>query len=265
MKFDNKVAIVTGGANGIGFAVTRNLIAKGAQVAVFDIDDAAMDSFRNSLEDKNKYIGLNVDISNKEEVEKSVKEVVKSYNSIDILVNNAGGSYALTRGSERIKKTSLKKLETTTEEFWDETNNVNLKGYFLCCQVIVPYMKENRGGKIVNLSSQAARAGSRLGGTAYAAAKAGVIGLTKQLAFELGEFGINVNAIAPGVILTERVNHILTVRKSDEELEDLWKMIPLGRGGTQEELAAAIVFLCSDAASYITGVTLDVNGGFYVA
>lgn len=264
-NFLNKVAIVTGGANGIGWFVSKTIVAEGGKVGIFDIDQDAIERRKNKA--NSNFFFLNCDVGSEEEVKNSVDKVFDVFGSLDILVNNAGGSYALTRGSNRKKETVLNLLENTDLNFWNETINANLTSAFLCTKYAVPHMKQNGGGRIVNLSSKAARAAGRLGlgGTAYAAAKAGVIGLSKQLAYELGPHNITVNTVVPGITLTERVKYTWDLRVSDEVRDMMLQSIPLKRAALPEEMADAILFLCSDDASYITGVALDVNGGSYFA
>jgi NAD(P)-dependent dehydrogenase (short-subunit alcohol dehydrogenase family) len=171
---------------------------------------------------------------------------------VDILVNNAGGG------------TSLRFLEEVTAEDWDLTVNSNLKSAFLCCQGVVPAMKRQRSGRIVNVSSVAGRNVSRLSGPQYSSAKAGVLGLTRHLAQDLGPFGITVNAVAPGPTLVDRVAKKWSFR-SEQDRSHILENIPLGRLAQPEEVATVIAFLASADASYVTGVTIDVNGGSFMS
>jgi len=186
------------------------------------------------------------------EVKKGVAETIKTLGRLDILVNNAGG------GMNPVP------LEEMDEKDWDRVVNINLKGTFFCTRAVIGYMRNQKSGAIVNISSQAGRSKSELSNIPYASAKAGVIGFTRQLAFEVGPVGIRVNAIAPGVTLSgERVAKKWEGRPEDEK-RSMIEAIPLRRLGKPEEIANAVLFLASEASSYITGVVLDVNGGRFM-
>lgn len=277
-RFRGKVGIVSGGASGIGFAVSKQLISKGCKVAIFDISDDAMLFAQKQLKvDEKNLICLNVDIANKEEVRTAVNKVAEQFGQINILINNAGGSSLtdLKRGTDHIPEPTLM-LEEEDESMYDKIMDVNLKGYFLCAQAVAPYMKKT-GGSIVSLSSEVARTGRKTGGLSYVVAKTGVMGLTRQLAVELGPYNINANTVTPGLVNTERSirNWYAPGRETEESRIEILNSIPLRRipgdnsreavGADPEDIASVIVFLCSDEARYITGVTLDINGGYYFA
>jgi NAD(P)-dependent dehydrogenase (short-subunit alcohol dehydrogenase family) len=198
-------------------------------------------------------MGKRVDVTHKVEVIHLVKEMKKLWGGVDILVNNAGGALNTPYILEEIE-----------EKDWNLVVDVNLKGTFLCCQAVIPEMAKQECGTVVNISALAGHWRASLAGVQYTAAKAGVEGLTRQLAYDWGKFGIRVNAVAPTVILTgERVQGLWEA-KSEEEKKKVLSAIPLGRLGTPEEVASVVVFLASDESSYITGITIDVSGGRYL-
>ena len=233
----NKVAIVTGGARGIGHAIARKFLAQGYRVAIFDLNAVELgDAF-----------SLQCDVSDPAQVANSVARVVERYGRIDALVNNAGIAV-------------FKPLLETSYEEWQRVLAVNLNGPFLCTQACAPVMLKSGGGAVVNISSISGLRASTLR-VAYGTSKAALDHLTKQQAAELGNLGIRVNAVAPGPVDTAMAKavHSAAIRA------DYHDAIPLNRYGTEDEIAAAVVFLCSDAASYINGQTLAVDGGFDAA
>jgi NAD(P)-dependent dehydrogenase (short-subunit alcohol dehydrogenase family) len=250
----DKNAIVTGAARGMGFAIAKALYQEGARVAVIDVDEKGLQEAPGRLDEKHgRVIGRKVDVTNRAEVDALVQEVKNLWGSVDILVNNAGGALNTPYILEEIQ-----------DRDWDLVVDVNLKGSFLCCKAVIAEMAEQGGGSIVNISALAAHYRASLAGVQYTAAKAGVEGLTRQLAWDWGKKGVRVNAVAPTVTMTgDRVQGLWDA-KGEEEKKKVLSAIPLGRLGTMEEVASAVVFLASSESSYITGVTLDVNGGRYL-
>lgn len=253
MKLKGKVALITGSARGLGFTMAESLAREGAAVVINDLDGQLVEAAVSSLREKGyEAAGFIANVTDKEQVISMVDHAVKTFGGLDILVNNAGGALR-----------TPKKLEDITEEHWDLVLDVNLKGTFLVSQASVAHMK-GMGGSIINLSSIGGRTASIVTGVSYAAAKAGVVGFTRRLAKEVGPFGIRVNAIAPGLVLSgERLQETWD-NMPDGEQSEVLDAIPLRRLGSIEEQANVIVFLASDDSSYITGAVLDVNGGRFM-
>jgi NAD(P)-dependent dehydrogenase (short-subunit alcohol dehydrogenase family) len=247
-------AIVTGAGRGMGLAIARAMHQEGARVAIIDIDEKSASEAAQQLDSKyERVMARRVDITRKTEVSPLVEEVKKLWGGVDILVNNAGGALNTPYILEEIE-----------EKDWNLVVDVNLKGAFLCCQAIIPEMVKQGRGTIVNISALAGHWRASLAGVQYTAAKAGVEGLTRQLAYDWGKSGIRVNAVAPTVTMTgDRIQSLWDV-KSEEEKKKVLSAIPLGRLGTPEEVASVVVFLASDESSYITGITIDVSGGRYL-
>lgn len=247
-------AVVTGAARGMGLAIAKALLEEGASVVILDIDEKGLAEAREILSPyRSRLKEKRVDVTRRGEVSALVAEVNQSWGEIDLLVNNAGGALNTPH-----------KLEEIEERDWDLVLDVNLKGAFLCCQAVIPGMIRKGKGVIVNMSALAGHWRASLAGVQYTAAKAGIEGLTRQLAYDYGRHGIRVNAVAPTVTLTGERILGLWESKTDEEKKKALSDIPLGRLGTMEEVARAVVFLASDEASYITGLTLDVSGGRYL-
>ena len=250
----DKNAIVTGAARGMGFAIAKALYGEGARVAVIDIDEKGVIDGAQQLDSKlSRSIGRRVDVTNKTEIANLVKEIKKLWGRVDILVNNAGGALNTPYILEEIE-----------EKDWNLVVDVNLKGAFFCCQAVISEMAKQGGGAIVNISALAGHWRASLAGVQYTAAKAGIEGLTRQLAYDWGKYGIRVNAVAPTVTLTGDRVRGLWEDKSEEEKKKVLSDIPLGRLGTPEEVASVVVFLASNESSYITGITIDVSGGRYL-
>jgi len=253
-RLQDKNAIVTGGARGMGFAIAKAIYQEGSRIAILDIDGkGAAEAGKQLDETQDRIIGRKIDVTQRSDVLSFVQEMKRRWGSIDILVNNAGGALNTPYALEEIE-----------EKDWNLVVDVNLKGAFLCCQAVIPEMVKQRGGVIVNISALAGHWRASLAGVQYTAAKAGVEGLTRQLAYDWGKAGIRVNAVAPTVTMTGDRIQSLWDNKSEEEKKKVLSNIPLGRLGTPEEVASVVVFLASDESSYITGITIDVSGGRYL-
>ena len=252
--FKEKVAIVTGGARDIGRECSLKLAENGASVCInyFDKKEQAEETKKMIEDGGGKAIIVQGDMTKQDDVDKLVAECKKSFgDKIDVLVNVAGGALHTPHIFSEIDEVA-----------WDKVVDINLKGTFLCCQVLVDqFRKQGQGGKIVNISALAGRWLGSLAGCHYTAAKAGVIGLTRHLAHELGPEGIFVNSIAPTITLASERTVNLWNSRPNEYKEKVISQIPLRRLSTPEEVAAGVIFLCTDEASYMTGVTLDSNGG----
>lgn len=252
-RFDGKVAIVTGGAGGLGQAISAALAEEGARVAIFDTNPDAIDRALDEFARPDSVMGSIVDVRSRESVTAGVAEVVAAFGGIDILIAAAGGSLGTPRDIDDIEPEHL-----------DLVIDVNIKGTFNCAQAVVPHMKARGGGAIVNFSSIGGRSTSPVTGIPYAAAKAGVLGLTRRLAREVGPDSIRVNAVAPGLFLTGRLQGMfdeMAAKDRDEVLD----AIPLHRMPELRECVDPVLFLASDESSYITGAVLDVNGGRFMA
>jgi 3-oxoacyl-[acyl-carrier protein] reductase len=246
-RYAGRVAVITGAARGIGAGTAKRFADEGASVAVLDLDEETAAATAAGL-GAEKAIGVGCDVADAASVDAAVARVVQELGKIDILVNNAG----VTRDNLLFKM---------SEDDWDMVMNVHLRGSFLMSRAAQKHMVAAKYGKIINLSSVSAL-GSR-GQANYSAAKMGLQGFTRTLAIELGPFGINVNAIAPGFVVTDMTDD--TARRVGVEPEDYRKaaaaLTPVRRVGYPEDIASAIAFLCSEEASYITGQTLYVDGG----
>jgi len=254
-RLKDRVAVVTGAGQGMGLAIAHACAREGAKIVVADINDQTIEAAVEEIKRKEgaDAIGLRVDITNRSQVEAGVKKILDVWGRIDLLVNNAGGAL-----------NTPYKLDEIEEKHWDLVVNVNLKGTFLCCQQVIPVMVKQGKGAIVNISALAGHWRASLAGVQYSAAKAGVEGVTRQLAYDFGPSGIRINAVAPTVSMTSERMQGLWDARSKEEQEKVYAQIPLRRLSKIEEITAAVVFLASDEASYITGITLDVCGGRYL-
>ncbi|HEY5542581.1 MAG TPA: SDR family NAD(P)-dependent oxidoreductase [Candidatus Binatia bacterium] len=242
---ENKVAIVTGGGGGIGSAVVRRFAREGAKIIIADIDGESAQAVGAELSAQRvDAVPIVTDVTKKQSVDDMVRAALERWSRIDILVNVAGGA-------ERIAVVDM------TAAQWDDVVDMNLKSVFLCSQATLPAMLKQKYGKIVNISSIYGFTGNATR-SSYAAAKAGVAAFTKSLALEVVNDGINVNAVAPGRVTTPRVRN----RYSDEAWAAAVAQIPMGRAGTPEEIASAVLFLAGDENKYITGQTIHVNGAW---
>jgi 3-oxoacyl-[acyl-carrier protein] reductase len=253
MFLNDRVALVTGASRGIGASTAKILSQRGARVAVSARTVSDLEAVAASIE-KNGGSALVApcDVVDSSQVGAMIEAVLKKWGRLDILVNNAGLG------------TPAKAVEEVSPEEWDETIRLNLKSVFLCTRAVAPFMKRQKYGRIVNVSSFAGRFFSRLSGPSYSSAKAGMLGFTRHMAAELGPFGICVNSVAPSPTLSERVK-VKWDSRPEEERRKILAGIPLGRVAQPEEVATVIAFLASDDASYVNGVCIDVNGGSWMA
>lgn len=242
---DGKVALVTGAAGGLGRAFCQALARAGAAVVAADVNEVGLRETAAATGAR----PVTVDVRSRD----SIAAAFAQTGPVDILVNNAGGSLYTPRAFAEI-----------TEADWDLVLDVNLKGAFLCAQAAVPGMRRRGGGRIINISSIGGRTASPVTGVAYAAAKAGLLGLTRRLAKEVGPYGINVNAIAPGTVLSGERMANLWNELPEEERSRVLADIPLGRLSEAEEQADVVVFLAGPASRYITGAVIDTNGGRFM-
>ena len=249
MKFQGKVVLITGAARGVGMVITKKFAQEGATVIINDIDLLEGERVAKQINHKGfKAFVVKADVSKSAEVEAMIDKVINSYGGIDILINNA---------AVFARSVPIVELE---EEEWDRVMSINLKSVFNCCKAVIRNMTKRRSGKIINITSFTGKTGRVVYATFanptkahYCASKAGIISLTKSLAFELAPYNINVNAVAPGSIATESTD--------EEKKKMIIPLVPLGRIGTPEDVASAVLFLASPEASFITGEILDVNGG----
>ena len=245
MRFEGKVALVTGAARGIGKAIAHTLAREGAKVVVTDVDLEGAQRVAQEIKGLGgKAQAIQADVSQRQAVQKLVSEAVSLFGKIDILVNNAG---IIRRGTF---------LDHEPEE-WDKVLGVNLGGTFNCAKEIVPLMIKQGGGKIINISSIVGKMGDIASAPSYGTSKGAINTLTKSLARELAAYGINVNAVAPHAIETE-----MSQEWPEEKRHQIVEAIPLKRLGQPEEVAEVVAFLVSDGAGFITGQILDVNGGY---
>ena len=245
-RFARKVAIVTGAGRGVGQAVAEDLAAEGASVVLVDVRGPQAQAVAEGIAAAGgSVLTITADISRSAEVNELVRRAVDHFGTVDFLVNNAG--------ILQMKQP----LETITDEEWARMFAVNLNGAFYCTRAVLPILKAKRSGRIVNVSSSAGRSTSANGGAHYTASKAAILGLTRHTAREVASFGITANVVAPASLKTD----MALEAAGAEHLARSQALIPVGRLGMPQDVAAAILFLLSDAASFITGATLDINGG----
>jgi NAD(P)-dependent dehydrogenase (short-subunit alcohol dehydrogenase family) len=243
-RLEQRIAIVTGAGQGIGRAIALGLAREGVKVAIADVNEGSANTVKNEIEASGgRALAIRTDVSNEKSVQAMVEKSLKEFLRVDILVNNAG-----------IFPTSP--VEEMSEEDWDRVIGTNLVGAFLCARAVVPEFLEQGSGRIISVTSGRAFQGAK-NGAHYAASKAGIIGFSKSLALELAPHGITVNVICPGITDTAQPRG----HQTEEQIYAQAQRIPLGRIGQPEDLVGPAVFLASDAAAFITGQTILVNGG----
>jgi 2-dehydro-3-deoxy-L-rhamnonate dehydrogenase (NAD+) len=243
IDLNGKIAVVTGAARGIGFAIVQRMLASGARCSLWDADAAALAAAATKLGAPDRVQTVTVDITSEERVKAATAAVRERFGGVDILVNNAGIAGV------------AKKLWECTPAEWRAVMELDLFAVYLCCHALVPVMLERKAGRIVNVSSIAGKEGNP-NASHYSAAKAGVIGLTKSLGKELANTGIRVNCITPAVVETEILKQL-----TKEHIAYMLSKIPMGRPGTVEEIAALVAWLSSDECSFTTGGVFDISGG----
>ncbi|MBK7063247.1 MAG: SDR family oxidoreductase [Rubrivivax sp.] len=250
-RLGGRTALLTAAARGIGFASAVRLAAEGAQVWITDRDEAALAQAAQAAAAAGLRLHTQcMDSSNAADVASSIAAVLAQAGRVDVLVNNAGGSL----------HTPFRLLDET-DAHWQQVMDLNVMGAVWASRAVLPAMAAQGFGRIVNFGSKAGRFGSLIAGPNYAAAKGAIAALTRQMAQEFGPQGISVNCICPGVVMTERTRGLWAERRSAEERERVLKEIPLRRHAEVEDVAAAVAWLVSDDAAFITGITLDLNGG----
>ncbi|HOC21109.1 MAG TPA: beta-ketoacyl-ACP reductase [Anaerolineae bacterium] len=252
MRLKDKVTLITGGAAGIGKATAELFAREGAKVVICDVNEEAGKALVAQLGNDATFYKVNV--ADRQAVQAWVDDVVARYGRVDVLVNNAG----VTRDGLFVKVKDGELVKQMEEAAFDLVVDINLKGVFNCAQAVAPYMIKQGSGVILNMASVVGLYGN-LGQTNYVATKAGVIGMTKVWARELGRYGVRVNAVAPGFILTDMVQ-----KMPEKVLEDMRAKTPLGRLGQPEDIAHAFLWLASDEASFVHGATISVDGGIVI-
>ncbi len=242
MRLKDKVALITGGANGIGLATAQRFAKEGAKIILWDLSDKGNEVVDQLKKDGHEATFTKISVTNQEEVQKAVEAAHKHFGRIDILINNAG----ITKDRTLLKM---------SKQEWDDVISVNLTGVFNCTQAVAPIMKEQNYGRIVSASSNVAIRGN-YGQTNYVATKSAIIGMTKVWALELGRFGITANCIAPGFIQTA-----MTDAMPEEVRKQSLAHIPLAMWGVPDDIANGYLYLASDEASFVTGICLTIDGG----
>ena len=251
-RFSNKVALITAAGKGIGKTLSLMMGLEGARIVAVDIDSDCLNELSKELQEKNiPFLALKANALDEASAKQTVDQAFKHFGTIDILVNGVGGSTILGRSSSKIDEMELSEFE--------ELLKFNLSGTFLMSRSVLPIMKKQKSGCIVNIASIAAR-GNAFSNGGYSAAKAGVVALTTKLAMEIAPFGLRCNAIAPGLTMTERMVTALE-KTSADEMEKRISQVPLGRFATAEDQAKVICFLASSEADFVTGSTIFVAGG----
>jgi NAD(P)-dependent dehydrogenase (short-subunit alcohol dehydrogenase family) len=247
MELENLVTVITGAGRGIGKVIAEKFFKEGAKIAIWDVDGGSAQATAGTLDPSGqRTLSAQVDVTREEEVTRAVSGVVQRFSRIDIMVNNAGRAI-----HNKVEEMSLEDFESVVK--------LNLTGVFICCKAVTPVMKMQRSGKIINISSLGGRTGRPGVGVNYAASKAGVIGLTQTLAKELGPSGIYVNTIAPGPVMTG------VAMQSPPAQRAIWNAgRVIDKDGLPEDVADAAIFLASHRSDWVTGITLDVNGGILI-
>jgi len=246
-RFEGKVAIITGAGQGMGKQVALDLAAEGAKVVVSDIIRELLDAVKIEIENEGgECLPVLCDVSSRKQVDEMIKKTADTYGTVDILINNAG---LLTIGT----------IEETTDELIDKTLEINVKGVLYAIRAVTPIMKSKRYGRIVNVASITGKRGNNTTVSVYGASKGAVISLTRSTARALGPYGITVNAIAPHAVLTKMMSYW-----GEEKRQSVAEKIPVKRLGTVQDMSYLMMFLASDEASYITGETVNINGGYYM-
>ncbi|UCB46911.1 MAG: glucose 1-dehydrogenase [Spirochaetota bacterium] len=246
-RFENKVAIITGAGQGMGKQVALDLSAEGAKVVVIDIVSELLNEVQSEIENSGgKCISVICDVTSRKQVDEMIQKTIDTYGRVDILINNAG---LLIPGT----------IEETSDELIDKTLDINVKGVLYAIRAVTPIMKKQRYGRIVNVSSITGKRGDNSTIFVYGASKGAVISLTKSAARQLGPFGITVNAIAPHAVMTSLMSYW-----DEEKKRKAAEQIPVKRLGTVKDISYLMMFLASDESSYITGETININGGYYM-
>ncbi|QUW21275.1 SDR family oxidoreductase [Sporosarcina sp. Marseille-Q4063] len=247
--FSDKVVLITGGAGGIGGGIAKMFLEQGALVIINDISPSALNSYLSNLgELKKKAVSYEANVSSSAQVDSMIKYIYSKFGRIDVLVNAAG--FGIIAPS----------ISDISDDEWDLVLNVNLKGAFYTCRSVTPIMKKQKSGRIINISSLAGKTKSVIAGVHYTSAKAGLLGLTRHLADELMTSNITVNAICPGVTKT----NLVCEQKTKEELATIATKIPMQKLGTVDDVVKAVKYFADFENSYITGISLDVNGGLFM-
>jgi 3-oxoacyl-[acyl-carrier protein] reductase len=249
MKLADRVAIITGAGSGMGQAMAQEFVREGARVVVLDLREAAAQATVDSIGDSSKAIAVSADVSNEDDVARAVATAIETFGAVDIVCNNAGilDDYTIA--------------EETTTELWNRIIGVNLTGPFFMSRAVLPHMVQRGKGAIINTASISSFIAGG-GGAAYTASKHGVLGLTRQLAFEYGSKGVRVNAICPGAIHTGMTDHLLTPEGRNEHVDAAIAGTPAGRWGKPIEIARLAVYLASDDADFIHGSSYVIDGGW---